>query len=218
MVAAEMSESVEFHWIIDEPCNGRWSDIFLPHASVLDVNKPHGKYDFEGQGTVNAIIRRYFPEYIQADGLQELIIQHYCSFRIRSDLLQTVKEIIPKCAYHSIHVRRTDHVELAMKAGKFTDLTEFDTFVNCSRNSNYPVYLATDAREVQDYYFDAVKYKMIPENNACLRPTSLRDAMVDILACAFAEKFKGSGYSSYSKLIEIYRTIIRLGKLDFYQN
>jgi hypothetical protein len=49
-----------------------------------------------------------------------------------------------------------------------------------------------------------VTYQTIDESNhGTLRQTSLQHAVIDALIAAHAVKFMGSGFSSYSKLIEI---------------
>ena len=71
------------------------------------------------------------------------------------------------------------------------------------------IYLATDNSETQDLFVerygkDRVVYNMpiLAGDDSKIRQTSIKDAVIDLFACARALHFKGSGYSSFSSIIQ----------------
>lgn len=105
--------------------------------------------------------------------------------------------------YIAVHVRRTDHVLHAQRNGKYTPDEEFFCFIE--ENSDVPgLYIATDNPDThalfRKRYPDRVKLGF-PSVQVGLRKTSLEDSIIDLYMCVGAERFKGSGHSSYSDMI-----------------
>lgn len=105
-----------------------------------------------------------------------------------------------------MHVRRTDHSELAKQKGKYTSDKDFYDFIELFP-SNTPIFLATDNFKTQKQFLDKYKgriyvYKMIYPVES-LRQTSLKDSIIDMFICSKIKNFKGSGYSSFSDTIKI---------------
>jgi hypothetical protein len=75
---------------------------------------------------------------------------------------------------------------------------------------NYPnkkIYLATDNNETQEMFInkygkDRIVYNVKIATSESIRQTSVKDAIIDLFACAQAFNFMGSGYSSFSGVIE----------------
>ena len=206
-VAEQLKKPIIFHWDTkNDECNGAWEDIFAP----LDIIKSRPadkdiKYTFIGQNTIDRIILQYFPEkkafMYNSKFVKQIEDDYYSRMAIKPEILNRAAEIAPPGEYAAVHIRRTDHVENAKKAGKYTTFQEFDDFIKM----HDIVYLATDSRDVQKKYPNLIRNIEIPkENTGRLRQTSIQDAMVDVLICSREKKFKGSGYSSFSHLIEIY--------------
>lgn len=210
-VAERLGKRIQFHWDInDKECNGSWEDIFEPLSIITSRSPlPRDSYDFVGQNTVDRIIKNYFPNDNRATysspWIREIEIEYYSRFRIRPEIITRVNEIVPKESFAAVHIRRTDHTILAKEAGKYTSFEKFDEFL-----SSYKLaYLATDSRDVQKKYPLLLRNREISKEAASmLRQTSLQDAMVDILVCARADNFMGSGYSSFTHLVKIYNGII----------
>ena len=104
----------------------------------------------------------------------------------------------------AIHVRRTDHIGHAVANKLFTTDADFFAFLD-KQSPAANIYLATDNQGTQKIFksrygerLKAMKW-IIPR--LALRQTDLEDAIVDIFTCANAPEFLGSGYSSFSDLI-----------------
>lgn len=117
--------------------------------------------------------------------------------------------------YIALHIRRTDHSEDAKKHGLFTSDEEFIAFIEAHPDQN--IYIATDNRATQDkflsLYGERIKCMQMIIPQPFLRQTTLDKAVVDIFTCAFANKFKGSGWSSFSDLINDLRILHNNGLL-----
>lgn len=104
--------------------------------------------------------------------------------------------------YKSVHIRRTDHIDLAKSRNKFTSNKIFNNFIN---KNNKNLYIATDNIKTYNAFKkrhrEKVKFKYHKNNEESFRKTSLRDAIIDIYMCVYSDKFMGSGFSSFSKLI-----------------
>lgn len=202
-IADRITGTVAFYWPVDAECNGRWSDVFKPRADVSDVPLK-GAVDYAGQGTIKEIMREH--GYANPD-VFAIVENQYKKFLVRDDLMAEAKQFAGQIGgpYAAVHIRRTDHTALAKKAGAYTTLGEFETFA-----SMFPaVYLATDCAEIQRKYPNWLRYRNI-RPRADLRQTDLRHTMIDVLVCAGAEHFKGSGYSSYSTLIHRMKKVIKI--------
>ncbi len=223
-------EEYVFHWdITDKACNGSFNANFNPlvieycgvkHHITIEDKSPSPKYNyyFIGQDTIKSILMREAPEIRDIPQVENLI---YPNIRPKKYILNKVNRFLEN--YNSpritaaIHIRRTDHIRLAKENNKYTDDTTFKKFIEKNRDSL--IYLATDDAKVQDQYQkwkNVVIYKKIkPSEN--LRQTSLEDAIIDVfIAAAVSKQFCGSGYSSYSHLIEIYRRINQYKSKHFY--
>ncbi len=209
-VAERLGQTIEFHWDTkNSECNGSWEDIFQPLEIVKSRPLQKGiQYTFIGQNTVDKIISTYFPDEKRATWdsafIKKIEDKYYSRMVIRPEILRAANEATPLHPFAAVHIRRTDHVSNAKKAGCYTTFEEFEAFIALHKKC----YLATDSRDVQKKYPNLLVYREIPkENAASLRQTSLFDAMVDIIVCARADNFKGSGYSSFSHLIKIYNRL-----------
>lgn len=112
--------------------------------------------------------------------------------------------------YIAVHIRRTDHVSMAKSVNQFTTDNDFIQFLDSY--PNYNIYIATDNRESQDFLYQKYKnrvktIKLISPIQYQLRLTTLEDAIIDIYTCVNAKYFKGSGYSSFTDLINDLRTL-----------
>lgn len=113
--------------------------------------------------------------------------------------------------YIAVHIRRTDHIGLAKKKGKYTDDQSFIKYID-----KYPtlkIYLATDNYNTQRLFKNRYgnrlyMYQAIKPNNH-LRQTSLEHSIIDAYICARSKQFMGSGFSSYSSLINLIRKTLK---------
>ncbi len=119
--------------------------------------------------------------------------------------------------YAAIHMRRTDCVYMQKEERTWEPDESFARW--CSMVPG-DIYLATDNGQTQAVMSRAIEamgkrpitYASIQEherqNEGGVRNTSLRHAWCDVLACARATQFKGSGSSSFTHTIE---TLRRMG-------
>jgi len=110
--------------------------------------------------------------------------------------------------YISIHIRRTDHINLAKNNNCYTDDGEFINFIDKSYKD---IYIATDNKityyKFKKKYPNRIKFDYHKTTNNSLRETSLQDAIIDIYMCVYSDDFMGSGWSSFSGLIRRLRML-----------
>jgi hypothetical protein len=106
----------------------------------------------------------------------------------------------------AIHARRTDHTQLAKSRGLFTSDETFMEFIDSSEG--HTIYIATDNQATLSCFLKRYPDRILSSSNfihRSLRHTNLEDSVVDWLMCCRAKTFLGSGYSSFSDLIELKR-------------
>lgn len=112
--------------------------------------------------------------------------------------------------YIAVHIRRTDHIQLAKKNNIYTTDAEFINFIDkfkCNKN----LYISTDNKKTYDIFCN--KYNKIVKFNYHTvimgkRKTELVDAIIDIYICKYADNFMGSGYSSFTDIIKQLRFLV----------
>lgn len=135
---------------------------------------------------------------------------NYAKLVLKTTIKNKINNYISKYLgndYVSVHIRRTDHVSLAKHKGKYTDDQSFIKYIDKYPTSK--IYLATDNYNTQVFFKNRYKnrlymYQPIVPNNH-LRQTSLEHSIIDVYICAKSKQFMGSGFSSYSSLINMVR-------------
>jgi hypothetical protein len=189
-IAVELNNILEVIWKVDDACNGFFTDYFEPVKDIIFYRKniSGNKVIYKGCHSHP----KYQPNY-------ELL-------KLNPDLQNLIeqKQNTIDSKYIAVHIRRTDHINLAKKINMYTTDDDFVKFIN--KYPEYDIYLATDNRNTQDKFISMYKNRikfvnLIDKHNTNLRKTSLRDAIIDVYVCKGAEFFKGSGRSSFSTLI-----------------
>ena len=192
-------------WNSDRYCNGLFLDYYQALENTIFIKKNEDNYDINYKGC-------------SAD----IKLCNYNLLKLKPSIQEKINIIKKKYnKYISVHIRRTDHVELSKKKNMYTDDNFFIQFIN--ENSEYDIYLATDNRETQDkfcnLYKNKIKYiKLIDtmdeinkrpkkDNSDKTRHTSLLDSIIDLYMCVNSEKFIGTKYSSFSETINQMRLI-----------
>ena len=179
-------------WKVTSSCNGFFLDYFeeIDGITFYKDNYSNFKINYTGYN-----FHKKFNPYKKFI-YKELKLKPYLIYTL------TKKKSIIK-NYISVHIRRTDHVTLAKKKKLFTNDEEFIKFINENKN-NKNIYIATDnhnsynkfkklyQKKVKLYYYNTTSDR---------RKTKLREAIIDIYMCVLSDKFKGSGYSTFSDLI-----------------
>ena len=176
-------------WYVTPQCNGKFLDYF---ESVPNINIMYG-------APINTKI------YYIGSSIHPVFKPNYSYLKLlpyMKELINARINILGK-NYIAVHIRRTDHTELAKKNNKYTYDNEFINFIDKFNNKN--LYIATDNKTTYDIfkkkYPNLVKFNYHEIDNNSLRQTSLKDAIIDIYMCVFSSNFMGSGWSSFSGLI-----------------
>lgn len=215
-IAENRRTPITAHWSLDDPeCNGRFTDLFEPIESEffkLEEVLPQPKqYNFVGQNTIKNIIRAHCNPTITDEMLELIEIEFYGKLLPLPEIILPVQEFVKSNGtYSAVHIRRTDHCALAKRKDRYTEDVEFDNFIQDSISKGNKVYIATDDPEIQKRYAipECLFYRQIEPDSgtrAPLRKTTLEHAFIDILIASKSQEFMGSGYSSYSDCIEIFR-------------
>lgn len=175
---------LEVEWHLEEECVGHFLDVFEPVDGVDFVSVLSGEADYRG------CYQCCPPDY--ADLRPNEAVRKF----IRDNLRELGDDFV------AVHVRRTDHSRHAIKRECFTPDEEFHEFVEGTQG---PLFLATDEQEVQHEfrlrYGDRLKATSPFEHPDKLRQSSLMRSVADLYTCVLATQFKGSGWSSFSRLI-----------------
>jgi len=182
-------------WIKNNSCPGYFLDYFEPIPYVDFKNDINVKIYYKGCVPYQ---RNFQPNY------DKLKLKPYIK-KIIFDKLDILNK-----NYISVHIRRTDHINLAKKNNYYTSDEEFIDFLDKS-NNNKNIYIATDNEitynKFKKKYQNRIKFDYHKLDKSALRQTSLIDAIVDIYICVYSDNFMGSGYSSFSRLIKTLRMV-----------
>ena len=191
--ARSINSELTVVWKTTSPCPGYFLDYFeeIPHVNfVTDIEKDM-KIDYKGCG--------WHPDYNPYTGLDI-----YDTLKLKPFMQNIISDKINELGgkYIAVHIRRTDHVELAKKHNNYTDDGKFVEFIN---KSDKNVYIATDNdntyNKFKQMYPNRILFDYHKSDQNLLRETSLQDAIIDMYMCIHSHNFKDSGWSSFSGLI-----------------
>lgn len=196
--AIETNQNLVCYWIRDSACNGNFCDYYENIDRITFIynsndNQLYTKLDYEGYS--------WHPKYK---------VSSYDDLKLKPHLIDRINELKNNNnnKYIAVHIRRTDHIELAQRNKRYTTDDEFYKFID-SHDKSYAIYLATDNAKTQEElktkYGERIFFnkQIVPTNN--LRQTELEDAIIDQYMCIDADDFMGSGWSSYSDFIKVNR-------------
>ena len=183
------NEKLIIVWHEDINCNGKYTDYFQPLPNVEFIYK---KYD----GKIN---------YCGYSALYR--VTNYESLKLLPSMIEIVNEKrkLLKDNYMAIHVRRTDHIEVAKKRGRYTSDEDFFQFIDKYKKDAKYLYVAADNKETytmfQTKYPKLIIFPYHEEVKKSKRNTSLHDAIIDLYMCICSKHFQFSGQSSFSDVI-----------------
>tara|TARA_B110000967_G_scaffold204090_1_gene245959 strand:+ start:42 stop:752 length:711 start_codon:yes stop_codon:yes gene_type:complete len=191
-------------WSNHFACPGNFTDFFetMPHTTFVRKTNYYDKIDFTGKNLEPD------EDFIDDPNLYDTLKLNHRTLNIIKRTLKT----LDKKNYTAVHVRRTDHLVCAKKAGQYTDDKEFIDYLDTQKNTDF--YIATDNEATfimfKEKYPDNIKsiqYHMSQRHpiTGSARHTGLRDAIVDMYMCILATNFKGSGWSSFTEVIQAKR-------------
>lgn len=186
-------------WLKTESCPGYFLDYFepIPHVNFItnieDIGENTNIY-YRGYGCM----ANFPPMY------KKLKLRPF----IKNEILNKINKLEKN--YISVHVRRTDHSNLAKRENYFTNDDDFYNYIN-KFDINKNIYIATDNEITYNCfkkkYLNRIKFNYHKVNQGSFRQTSLHDAIIDLYMCVYADDFMGSGYSSFSELIKKLRKL-----------
>jgi len=187
--AIKKKEKLIVIWYQDINCNGNYTDYFcsLPNADFI-YEKYKGKIDYHGY---SALYR----------------VTDYQRLKLLPTMIEFVNEKrkLLENNYMAIHVRRTDHIEVAKKRNRYTSDEDFFKFIDKYKKDVKYLYVAADNKETyemfQKKYPKLILFPYHEEVKGSKRNTSLHDAVIDLYMCIFSKHFQFSGQSSFSDVI-----------------
>mgnify|MGYP006118721935 FL=1 len=186
--ARSINSELNVIWIKTANCPGYFLDYFepIPYVNFKNSSENDVKIDYHGYSEA----KNFKPKY------DKLKLKPYLK-KIVFDKLDILNR-----NYISVHIRRTDHINLAKKNNCYTDDGEFINFIDKSYKD---IYIATDNKityyKFKKKYPNRIKFDYHKTTNNSLRETSLQDSIIDIYMCVYSDDFMGSGWSSFSDLI-----------------
>jgi hypothetical protein len=188
-------------WVLSDACPGFFLDYFEPVPGIKFIKgyNPYAQYDYRGCNVLEEFNNPSMYAALNPKAqIQEKVNANIAELRSSGS------------GFVAIHARRTDHIKDAMANNKFTTDAIFFEFLD-KQQYDTNIYLATDNLGTQEIYknrygnrLKAIKW-ITPRHT--LRQTLLEDAIVDIYTCVGANAFQGSGWSSFSDLINDLRVL-----------
>ena len=196
--ANSLNTELSVIWNVTNHCNGHFLNYFQPvpnmHFIIKKNVSKNTKIDYKGC----SVHPKNKPDYTY--------------LKLLPDMQEKIdkKRLLLGDKYISVHIRRTDHIENAKKNNSYTTDDKFMQFIEENlKDSSTSLYVATDNTSTyslyQNKYKNALKCNYHKTQNT-FRKTSLHDAIIDLYVCVHSTYFKGSGWSSFSGLIEQLRT------------
>jgi len=188
-------------WVLSNACNGFFLDYFepVPDIKFLKGYSPNIKYDYQGCMVLE--------EYNNPNMYSMLKPRAEIKARIEKNIMELKSS---NAGFIAIHIRRTDHINHAIQNNKYTTDNDFYEFLD-KQPLSANIYIATDNLDTQKQfkarYGDRIKALKWITPQRTLRQTSIEDAVVDIFTCVGANAFLGSGWSSFTDLINDLRVI-----------
>jgi hypothetical protein len=187
-IAKQLNKKLVVIWIKTEACPGYFLDYFEPiHNIAFIYNNNHNfKINYIGFSVHND-----FPP-------------SYNELKLRPNIMSIINNKINILGnYIAVHIRRTDHIQSAIINNCYSNDEQFINYININIKDNN-LYIATDNINTynlfKNKYNDKLKFNYHNSSNR-LRQTSLQDAIIDLYMCVYAKDFMGSGWSSFSDLI-----------------
>jgi hypothetical protein len=191
----------------EEIAFGRWSDVFAPLDGVTFHEEP-----------ISGALRTCDPHWHPHDEWDRPSwLAHYARLSPLHPIMGRIEalQMSINSDYDAMHIRRTDHIDLAKSEGGWTPDERFHAF---TQDTSGPMYLATDNGRTQRAVKDWIGHRLVTNtwmpdtagDGSCHRFTTLAEAVVDAWVCAGARRFMPSGSSSFSQLVKYLREIRHL--------
>ena len=189
-------------WENDNDCPGFFLDYFEPINGITFKRKDRGRFKIDSSD--HDMKPGYNPDYKELKLLPHMI-----------DIIKNKMNLLGS-KYIALHIRRTDHIELAKFVGQYNSDEKFLQFIKNEKKNNFNIYLATDNKETYEMIHRQHNL-ILPYHNIVnsLRQTSLQDSIIDLFMCVYADKFIGTNYSSFTALIDYLRSKKKYQRKNF---
>jgi len=188
-------------WALSDACPGFFLDYFEPIPGIKFIKgySPGMHHDYKGCEVLK--------EFNTPSMYSALKPKAHIQARIDSNIAELKNGMV---GFIAIHARRTDHIRDALANNLKTSDGAFFEFLD-KQSPDLSIYLATDNLGTQEIFksrygarIKALKW-ITPRRT--LRQTDIEDAVVDIFTCVCANAFLGSGWSSFTDLINDLRIL-----------
>ena len=203
VLASEQKDELVVIWPVLDECPGYFEDYFQPVPGITFYRSKPKEY----------IIGCCSSSQVCTPDYRKLQLQPHMIDIINHNRNQLQND------YTAVHVRRTDHSGLAKSRNRFTTDEEFVNFINENKTKYSGLFIATDNKKSYEYFTSTFnemntlndRGNIFKEEVASIwtriRNTSLKDSIIDLYMCVYANAFKGSGWSSYSVTIGLLRKL-----------
>jgi len=196
--AESLQMKLMVYWNISSACNGYFLDYFLPIPNIIFLRNYSNKSNIDYRGFHGHI--NYPPD--------------YSLLRLKPELISHLHQRLYHLSYNytAVHIRRTDHTQLLQSSiktkqtpdWKFVEFIESSLLVNSSQSflsssfssisSELSIFIATDNRETQDYFYGRFYFNNIIIFNWIERPEVIPPPPSIIYGI---NKHKDSKYAQY---------------------
>ncbi|WP_319533129.1 hypothetical protein, partial [uncultured Cohaesibacter sp.] len=212
-IAKRQCRKLYLDWEPDNSCPGKFEDYFEPICKTVKRGSLLWKYlvdvrgaeVFSGQEPVQETLKKHNESFSNAE-----IDALFQKLKLKPHLQAKLDAMVQTSDFSScvgLHIRRTDHVALAVKrTGGFSDDEQFTKRIDelISKNENQQFYLATDNTETQEKFLSLYGDRMIVsepiKDSSAHRKTSLEHAIIDLFLLSRCRIILGSVWSSYSSV------------------
>lgn len=193
--AKENNQELIVIWNTDSDCPGFFLDYFEPVDGITFLKEVE-------ESSLNVSYEGCYVHKTKQACYKNLKIQLY----LKEIIEQKIQILEP---YNAVHIRRTDHSNLAKRCDRYTSDDMFCNFIDKRLNKN--LYLATDNKLTYEFfkskYPKNIHFNYHQSTTKNKRNTSLKDSIIDLYMCVHAYEFMGSDYSSFSDTINNLRKI-----------
>ncbi len=181
-------------WEVTGHCPGYFLDYFEPLEGVTFMrSNNYIQINYEGWDC--------HPDYNSEN------VFLYDNLKLLTYMKQEVTKLVSKISnkFTAIHLRRTDHIPLALNANTYVSEADFLDF--CREQPSKYIYIATDNNITQKNFKSIFQnylfyYAIIPATPiTTMRFTDLKHSIIDLFVCIEAKSFMGTPLSSFSDFI-----------------
>lgn len=210
IVSDYLGKNVEFVWKRETECDCNLEDIFDTTLSMLP-NSNNSSGILSHTETAEAIIEGIIDDVVLSTELKKKIPKYYRLYLQPKEVFKNKCEKFIRdnfvSGFNAVHIRYRKEFTQGSKP-KRQNYQDFDKFI---KDSTLPVFCASDSIDMKRHLLKNFGPKVFfygeIRSEHVFRASSIEDAIICICICSKAKKFKGTNFSSFSHLIDIFREI-----------